>query len=1003
MYTQCPNCATALRVTADVLKQAAGKVRCGGCHKPFNALLYLSETKPAARPRQDDDEESLPELKPEPDETPRTPASPISAAQSAALLKTLDQLAGEDIRIEDTGVEWRLLDEDEDDGDVDDNYADDPGASFTDTEVGADDAGDIHSEVDRIVEFAGDSDAAGTAEERTSEPGAARQAPADDDTGIHYAAIGETEEQPVNDDVSVNDIFADTGVPIDTIIFGSNATAQIDELLHQDDGDAQIDERLDDDAGAAKVDELLDDDAGDANVDELLDSDAGNARIDEVLEHAATPVDEFLTDSPNAVEAGEVFDDPVHETATDNDGFGVFDDGEEDNSAIAAQGDDVDTPAPAKSIEDELRFDDNTGLPDNFDFDSLPQARAANPEPAGLAAEPVSAEFEKEITRVDLALDDDDEWDDLLEEVDQALVSPVAKAVSEALEPPAAADTEAVADPDESAPGAVPAAESRPLTLEEELAALPDEDDDDPVIVDAAPLASATPLASAVPLDIDTQFGLQAKAMGIDLSGLYASQLDTEETASDDEDAAQLADAAEVESPATVAAVTNEDKVEANADAEDKVEDEFDSELLLDDLPDEELAAADDESAAIELALEETGDPADSVAEAAADDDPATGEDVAASADDDVEAGKAQSSETVVDIDQPLQAFPANTSELEFELSQAQKLVGDDDVEFNPEVYVPPPTEEENTVNMMIDQDLMRLAITDDDGMASTMVLEGKQRSKPGKQEGDSAGEGRLAELEFDLSPEDADGFESIIMEGDYVRTEAEQARLAAEAKARSESGQPSMPDAVQQAMSNEAAKKGASQRRFGYGIIAGIVVLVLLLAGQFVHQSRAELATVPAVASTIEPVYRAVGAPITPNWDVSGWRFEVTKGSTSSDAYSGTLPGTGTADSSNPGGGPEVLTIESRLGNKSAEALPYPLISVSLTDRFEETIGNRVLEPADYLPDSTDAQSMVGPGATFNAVIAVRSPSPEATGFKLNVCYRQNAEQLRCAIEDFK
>ena len=31
------------------------------------------------------------------------------------LLKTLDQLAGEDIRIEDTGVEWRVLDDDEED------------------------------------------------------------------------------------------------------------------------------------------------------------------------------------------------------------------------------------------------------------------------------------------------------------------------------------------------------------------------------------------------------------------------------------------------------------------------------------------------------------------------------------------------------------------------------------------------------------------------------------------------------------------------------------------------------------------------------------------------------------------------------------------------------------------------------------------------------------------------------------------------------------------------
>ena len=50
MYTQCPECSVAFRVTADVLKMAAGKVRCGGCGVAFNALEHLSETKPAAPP-----------------------------------------------------------------------------------------------------------------------------------------------------------------------------------------------------------------------------------------------------------------------------------------------------------------------------------------------------------------------------------------------------------------------------------------------------------------------------------------------------------------------------------------------------------------------------------------------------------------------------------------------------------------------------------------------------------------------------------------------------------------------------------------------------------------------------------------------------------------------------------------------------------------------------------------------------------------------------------------
>jgi predicted Zn finger-like uncharacterized protein len=115
MYTQCPECDVAFRVTAQVLKQAAGKVRCGGCGVAFNALAYLSEENPAAsRPSADRPEGGAMSLE-EPGEIEAgPPPKTISAAQSAALLKTLDQLAGEDIRIEDTGVEWRVLDPAED-------------------------------------------------------------------------------------------------------------------------------------------------------------------------------------------------------------------------------------------------------------------------------------------------------------------------------------------------------------------------------------------------------------------------------------------------------------------------------------------------------------------------------------------------------------------------------------------------------------------------------------------------------------------------------------------------------------------------------------------------------------------------------------------------------------------------------------------------------------------------------------------------------------------------
>jgi hypothetical protein len=97
------------------------------------------------------------------------------------------------------------------------------------------------------------------------------------------------------------------------------------------------------------------------------------------------------------------------------------------------------------------------------------------------------------------------------------------------------------------------------------------------------------------------------------------------------------------------------------------------------------------------------------------------------------------------------------------------------------------------------------------------------------------------------------------------------------------------------------------------------------------------------------------------------------------------------------------VLTISSRLANGSTMALPYPLLHVSLTDRREEIIGSKLLEPEEYLDANADPAARVPPGERFTAMVKVDAPSPEATGFKLNACYREPGNRVRCATEDFK
>ncbi len=680
MYTQCPECGTAFRVTAEVLRQAAGRVRCGGCGNAFNALDFLSEEKPAApvppAAAGGPVGEATEPPRLEADEPPKT----ISAERSAALLKTLDELAGSDIRIEDTGIEWRVLD-------------------------------------------------------------------ADDE---------EEAAQAAEDDVT-------------------------------------------DDTGSIRW----------------------------FIDESPTPVDEQLSDEPGNIDAPEIFE-----------------------------------PDKASRAGGEMRFDDDTPLPEDFDFDTEPAEPDAAP-----AIEVREAPVVPDMAQVDLALGEPEDWEDLLGEVD---------------EPGAAGETEYTAEPE---------------SIDEE----PHE-----------------PLP-----DVDTQFATQAEAMGIDLSGAHAR---IEEP---DEDTA---------GEPTI----DDDLIAAAFEAEARARDENDEDEAGDA---EELAADDeyDEFDDIELEIEEPDDliePHDRELAARSDEDAALAAELGLDEDEDLSASK------------------------------------DDD---RPEQVVPPMTEEEQTINMMIDQDLLAIAVEDEEGFASTIVQ--KQRSGPD----DLAGEQDAEETESEVAGTDVDAespiVETIIMEGEFVRDAFEEERLEEERRKAAEADAEQAPEAGSDERDKQA--RPAAKEPLDYRMVAGIAALVLLLVAQYVHQSRESLAVHPVFNNSVGSVYRVLGKPLTPAWDITGWRFEATKGSTDeSDA---------------------VLTIYSRIGNKSAEALPYPLINVSLTDRYEDIIGSKVLEPGDYLAESLDTREPVPPGQTFSAVISIEAPDPDATGFKLNVCYRQPGDRLRCAIDDFK
>ena len=282
---------------------------------------------------------------------------------------------------------------------------------------------------------------------------------------------------------------------------------------------------------------------------------------------------------------------------------------------------------------------------------------------------------------------------------------------------------------------------------------------------------------------------------------------------------------------------------------------------------------------------------------------------------------------------------------------------------------------------MMIDQDLMSLAIEDEDGFASTIIVpekdDKKKDKKRKKDKKDKKARKKDKQEAIDAThpfDETGSGFETIIMEGEHVLSEEDKSKLEAHA---AEAAQ-----LVAASRAEEAAMETAGRGK-RLRMIGGAIALLLVLVVQVLHQSREALATYPLFNDLVGPVYRAIGKPLSPAWDITGWRIEATKGSIEEND--------------------EKLVVYSRIGNKSDKPLPYPIINISLTDRFEETLGSRQLDPAEYLPDSLDPSKLVQPGNNFNAVISIQSPSADASGYELDVCYRVSAGQLRCAIADFK
>ncbi len=90
------------------------------------------------------------------------------------------------------------------------------------------------------------------------------------------------------------------------------------------------------------------------------------------------------------------------------------------------------------------------------------------------------------------------------------------------------------------------------------------------------------------------------------------------------------------------------------------------------------------------------------------------------------------------------------------------------------------------------------------------------------------------------------------------------------------------------------------------------------------------------------------------------------------------------------------ALRVRAAIMNTGSQPMPFPLLRVTLADRFGTRIGRREFEPAEYLGKAP--AGLLAAGDHVDAVIDVQDPGQNAEAFEIDVCIRGADKALACA-----
>jgi predicted Zn finger-like uncharacterized protein len=155
--------------------------------------------------------------------------------------------------------------------------------------------------------------------------------------------------------------------------------------------------------------------------------------------------------------------------------------------------------------------------------------------------------------------------------------------------------------------------------------------------------------------------------------------------------------------------------------------------------------------------------------------------------------------------------------------------------------------------------------------------------------------------------------------------------------------------------------------------------VLALVLLAQMIHENRAWLAAHGPLRGPLQSVYGALGVKVQPPVNLSAYQ----------------LRQWGVTGDPNAAG---TLRVRASILNTSAQLQPYPLLRVTLANRFGTHVGARDFEPAEYLGRPT--ARLMTPGERADATLDIQDPGKDAEGFEIDVCLRGAGQTISCAAD---